>query len=759
MDKIKGKVLINSYKEHMKKTQFFNCFKASVLISLMFLPGILSAQEENLNVFQRWVEWSDGKNMLNHHLNDVAFSLLDKRDKEIAGLSTEQDWIARQKKVRETLMKISGPFPEKTPLNPKITGIVKKDGFKVEKIIFESMPGFYVTGCLFIPDGKGKKPAVLNVIGHTGIAFRAEGYQKMILHLVQKGFIVFAIDPVGQGERSQYWNFDTKQPDIALSATQHSYFGSQCLISGVSSGKYFIWDGIRAIDYLVTRKEVDPERIGVTGISGGGTQTAYISALDERVKASAPTCYITGFRRLLESIGAQDAEQNMYHMIKEGLTHADYIVARAPKPTVMVTTTRDFFSIQGARETFREVSGVFKAMGNEADMSMVEDDDDHALTLKNNTATVAFFQKYFNVPGDPEPGELKLLTQEELTVTPQGQMIPYLGGETVFSLNKTETQKLMDKLAESRKNPDAHLVKVLKDARELSGYVDPPAENNSVFRGRYRRGGYSVEMYSLKGNGNYVVPLLLFVPATGSKFSTIIYLHPQGKIADAAPGGKIEQLVKAGYMVAAPDVLGTGEVSPERPLYGEAGISQLFFQTVLTGTSIAGIQATDIGIVINFLKTRKDADMNNIAGMAFGEMGPSLLHAAAMNKSIKAIVLTGSPVSYRSIVMNQFYNRSFVNSSVAGALTAYDLPDLIAGMAPGRVMLSDPKDHMNETIGKKYSDKADPNAPGNQVQGAGNIDDLDYPVSVYEKKGAGKNLVIVTGYNDLVKSAGWCFGK
>lgn len=735
-------------------------FKIFLFVSsLLFPPALLYSQKEDLNVFTRWVEWTDGKNMLSHYLNDVAFEQLDKRDKKVEGLKTEQDWLEWQKKVKQDLEKITGPFPEKTPLNPKVTGIVKKEGYKVEKIIFESMPGFYVTGCLFIPDGKGRRPAILNVIGHTGIAFRAEGYQTMILHLVQKGFIVFAVDPVGQGERSQYWNNEKKEPDIPVSATQHSYFGSQCLISGVSSGRYFIWDGIRAIDYLLTRKEIDPERIGITGISGGGTQTAYISALDDRVKASAPTCYITGFRRLLESIGAQDAEQNMYHMVKEGLTHADYIIARAPKPTMMVTTTRDFFSIQGARETFKEVSGAFGALGKEDDMSMVEDDADHALTPKNNTETVAFFQKYFKIPGDPAPGEIKLLTEEELHVTPRGQLLPYIGGETVFTINKKETQLLMDKIAGSRKTADAHIEKVLQNARELSGYADPLSGNKVVFRGRYQRKGYAVEMYALQGNGNYIIPLLLFVPGSGSNFSSIIYLNPQGKSAAAAPGGEIEKLVTAGYLVAAPDVLGTGEVSPERPLYGDAGISQLFFQTVLTGKSIPGIQAGDINAVFSFLKNRKDVDGNKIAGIAIGELGPSLLHAAALNKSIMSVALSGSPVSYRSVVMNQFYNRSFINCSVPGALTAYDLPDLMASLAPRRILIQDPRDHMNQVIGREFFDKL--NAGGSLAQKIEDpiVNDFNFPFSFYHLKGADKNIAVVTGSEDIVKTADWCYGK
>jgi len=723
----------------MEKLQLLKWIRTAWFIIFLFC-GIdyISAQEENLNVMERWIEWSDGRNMLIHHLNDKAFAMLDIRDKEIAGLKTEEDWINRQKKVKKTLMKIVGPFPDKTPLNAKVTGVDKKEGYKIEKIIYESIPGFCVTGCLFIPDApRGKKPAILNVIGHTDIAFRSEGYQKMILHLVQKGFIVFAIDPISQGERSQYYDNDKKKSVIGMSVPEHSYFGNQCLINGVSSGRYFIWDGIRGIDYLISRKEVDPERIGVTGISGGGTLTAYISAFDERVKASAPTCYITGFRRLLESIGSQDAEQNIFHAVKNGITHADFILARAPKPTLMVTTTRDFFSIQGARETYNEVLEAYKAFGKGEDLSMVEDDDGHALTAKNNTATCAFFQKYLNMPGDPSPGEINILNPGELTVTTTGQISSHSGGETVFSINARETMKLVDKINDSRKNPEKHLAEVLTKAKELSGYTAYQAKAEPVFRGRYKRDGYSVEMYALQGQGNCIIPLLLFVPETGSNFASVIYLHPQGKITDAAPGGRIEQLVKKGYLVAAADVLGTGEVAPDNSFWG-AG----YFISTLTGISLPGIQAGDVGIVVDFLKSRKDIDQERIGAMAFDEMCPSLLHAAAFNKSLSCISLIGSLVSYRSAVLNQFYEGGFVKNFVPGALSAYDLPDLIGCVAPRRIVLVELKDQMKQIAAKELVDE-----------------ELKFPLTVYSQQNAANNIVIMPHTEDISSIADKCFIK
>jgi len=719
----------------MKKMLLIKSIKISLFIVLIiskayFVFGQEENLKENLNLFDNWIEWTDGNNMLVHHLNKQAFVYLDIRDKEIAGLKTKEDWINRQKKVKDILLKTVGPFPEKTPLNAKVTGIVKKEGYKIEKIIYESMPGFYVTGCLFIPDGiKGKRPAILFVSGHTQESFRYKEYQIMILNLVKKGFIVFGIDPVSQGERIQVYDPEKNASVIGPTTREHEYLGNQTLISGVSLARYFIWDGIRGIDYLLTRKEVDPENIGVTGQSGGGTQSSYIFAFDERIKAGAPVDYIIGLRRLLESIGPQDAEQNFYHGILNGLTHADLLEVRAPNPALISEGTRDFFSIQGARETYLEVRNAYKAFGTEENIGIQEDDFRHGYTVKLREGINAFFQKNLNLPGDPKDEHVTVLDPKELMVTTTGNIASsFENAETVFSINKKETQKLIDKIQNSRKNIESHLEGVQLKAKELSGYMAPQAEVKSVFRGRYQRDGYSVEMYALNGEGDYIIPLLLFVPKTGSKFSSVIYINPNGKISDAAVGGRIEQLVKEGYLVAAPDVIGTGETA------GRSNVAMLI------GRSIVGIQAGDVVRVANFLKSRKDVDINKIGAIAFDEICPTLLHAAVIDKSINSISLIGSLISYRSIVMNKFYDDSFSNYAVAGALTAYDLPDLIACMAPRKIALVDLKDQMKQPASKELIDE-----------------ELLFPHSVYSLKNVTKNLNILPSVEDIGSVVGWCF--
>lgn len=669
---------------------FPNLYKIFILIIIVNLTIVnrLYPQNEKDVIRDNWIQYSDAPNSLYHFLSGEAYKLLESRAREIAQIKTKEDLLQRQVKVRKIMWDILGQFPEKTPLNAKITGIIKKNGYHVENIIYESLPGFYVTASIFIPDNvKKPAPAILFCSGHSSGVYRLPLYQLPLLNLVKKGFIVLAIDPVGQGERLQYYSPEQGKSLIGSSTKEHSYPSIQVFLSGKSIARYFLWDGIRGIDYLVSRKEVDPKRIGVHGLSGGGTQTAYISALDERVAASAPAGYITSYRRLMESVGVQDGEQNFYHGISSGIDHADFLEVRAPKPTLIMATTRDFFSIQGSRETYLEVKRIYDLMDKPDDIEITESDFEHGYTKKNREAMYAFFQKYLRLPGNSVEEEVDFPTPKELQKTSTGQLSTSLGGETVFSLNYIETDKLVSELQVSRGDLVRHISRVMISAKELSGYHEPCEINDPVFTGRFLRDGYVVEKYFVKGEGDYIIPYLLMVPAKPID-KALIYLNPSGKSVEADSGGEIEWFVNNGFTVLAPDLIGIGEMGPGS-YKGDADIDSisynLLYTSTLIGRSIVGVRAGDVVRLIKLLK--KENNIREVYGVARKELSPVLLHAAAFEKEISRIALIEPYSSYRQIVMNRFYNPRFVYSTVPGALTAYDLPDLGASLAPRKLMM------------------------------------------------------------------------
>lgn len=323
-------------------------------IILFIIPALLAtpfsyAQDGGSSVFfvnrgkkQEWLSFPSKQDVLYQIISNAAFEQHENRKERISSLNTRSDWQKYQNEINQKLCASLSKF-KKTPLNPKITGTLVRDDVTIQKIIYESHPNFHVTASLFLPAKRQHPaPAIIYCAGHSELGFRSETYQHVILNLVEKGFIVLAYDPVGQRERLQYPDLESGKSIISSSTQEHAYAGVQTLLAGSSLSDYFIWDGIRAVDYLFTREEVDRDRIGITGRSGRGTQTAMIAACDDRILAAAPENYVTNFKRLFQAIGPQDAEQNPWFGIARGIDHADFIHARAPKPTLIISTTHDY---------------------------------------------------------------------------------------------------------------------------------------------------------------------------------------------------------------------------------------------------------------------------------------------------------------------------------------------------------------------------------------------------------------------------------
>jgi hypothetical protein len=708
-------------------------FSLNLIVFLIIFSSGAYSQDE-LDVLKirnmNWLKHSDISNSLYHHLTEEAYEILEARSEEVSKISSLPDWKERQQAVRNILQEITGPFPEKTALNARITGIVEKDGYRVENIIFESQPGFRVTSSLFIPDiAKAEKaPAVIYCSGHTVEGYRSPTYQHKIINLVKKGFIVFAFDPVGQGERLEYYDTETGRSAVGGPTLEHSYPGAQAFIAGRSLAGYMIWDGIRAVDYLITRPEVDHERIGITGRSGGGTQSAYIAALDERIYAAAPEAYITSFTRLLQSIGPQDAEQNLFNGIRHGIDHADLLAVRAPKPAMIIATTNDFFSIQGAREAFREVQAVYHAYGNPGNMEMVEDLEGHASTRKNREAMYAFFQKHLNNPGNNTDIEVDILSEKELMVTTTGQLSTSVGSETIFSLTARQAEILEENLVNSRKESGADKASIIKSAKELSGYRDPEKTGEPVYTGRILREGYRIEKYFVTGEGDYVIPYLMIIPDNpGSR--SLIYLHPEGKSADASPGGPVEWFVREGFTVLVPDLIGTGETGPGI-FRGDAfiqGVSyNAWFASMLIGRSITGIRASDVVRLTGLLYEYHGSE--EVYALAKAELSPVLLHAAAFEPSISRVALLDPLSSCHSLVTTRFYSPRFIHGAVPGMSGSYDLPDLAASLAPRVLMLANVVDGTGTTNDGENINK-----------------ELSVIRTAYQKKGSPGSLIIESG--------------
>jgi len=269
--------------------------------------------------------------------------------------------------LKQSVLEMIGGLPtSKTDLHASITGRVSGHGFHIEKLIYQSLPGLYVTALVYVPENNADlHPAILVPAGHS-----ANGkihYQELFQRLVQRGYLVISWDPVGQGERSQFWDAKAKKSRYNLICGEHAVMGNLAYLAGANLARWEVWDGMRAIDYLLTRTDVDPHRISITGTSGGGFQAALLGALDERIHVVVPSCYITSLpMRVANRIFTDpdsDPEQDLYGFISKGVDHAGLLLMMYPRPVMVAAVTLDFFPIQGAYKSFSEVREIYQRFG------------------------------------------------------------------------------------------------------------------------------------------------------------------------------------------------------------------------------------------------------------------------------------------------------------------------------------------------------------------------------------------------------------
>jgi hypothetical protein len=470
------------------------------------------------------------------------------------------------------------------------------------------------------------------------------------------------------------------------------------------------------------------------------------------VKVSIPCSWSTASRRQLETKGAQDAESEFYRGLAEGITLEDLIEVRAPKPALMTFTSRDeYLTLQGAQEAYQESKKAYEALGQKDNLQFSEDDSKHWMTLKIRNDMYAFFMKHFGIQGNANEIAADILDREELMVTPTGQATTFLGGDVIFDINKRETEVLLNDLDKSRKEVANHLNTVVAKAKQISGYIEPENYVASPFlNGRYQRDGYTVSKYGIKGEGNYVIPLLLFIPENvKDQQPALIYLHPDGKTAEGKTGGEIEQLVKKGYIVVAPDLPCMGELENKVDRYAEE------YTALMLSRSIPGIQAGDIIRVVEFLKTRPDVNPNAIGALAIRTMAIPLLHAAAFNTSIQHVVLVDPLISYRSVAMTRLHQLGLTSRpggnywhpydidfdwGVAGVLTAYDLPDLVGSVAPRKIILAGLQDATLQAASEALINE-----------------EMAFPRAAFIYKQAVNNLIIKSSNENLGAMVDECF--
>jgi hypothetical protein len=665
----------------------------TLFVALVVLPAVALA--DDLTVLPAAVDGIAPPQMMHAYLTRRVAEASDRRLAEYETFKTPEALISHQQRLRQFFFDQLGELPERTPLHGKTVGKQDRDGYRIEKILFESQPQHYVTAILYLPNSEPPYPGVLVPCGHSANGKARDLYQRMPILLAKNGMAALCYDPIDQGERHQLLDADGK-PLIASSTVGHCLTGVGAILLGRNTATYRIWDGLRAIDYLASRPEVDPKRIGCTGISGGGTMTSYLMALDDRIQAAAPGCYLTTFRRLLETIGPQDAEQNIFAQLAAGMDHADYILMRAPKPTLILTATRDYFDIGGSWDTFRQAKRWYARHGYAERVDLFETDDKHGFPQPMRVASARWMRRWLlGIDDAIEEIESPVAKDEDVWCTPRGETLLLDGARSVYDLNM-ELEAKQAKAREQfwRTTPPAQ---ALDEVRRICGVRPlkalPQVTPQKV--GSVNRDGYRIDKLLFQPEPGIALPALAFVPQKPSGQATL-YLHEAGKHADAGPGGPIEKLVREGHLVLAVDLRGIGETQvAEKKTYAvylgnewrEASVAYLL------GTSYLAMRAEDILVCARYLANASDSGKPNAVHLvSIGRVGPPALHAAALEpQQFASVRLKNCLVSWAKVVRTPLAKNQYVNL-VHGALKTYDLPDLLRAIPAEKRVVESPLD-------------------------------------------------------------------
>lgn len=609
-----------------------------------------------------------------------------------AALSTKAEAEAYVTDVRERIAKAFAPMPSaRTPLNAKVTGILDRDGYTVEKVIFESRPEFYVTANLYLPKERkgGKVPGVVGSCGHSANGKCEKAYQSFAQGLAKLGTACLIFDPIGQGERSQYVDAAGTLL-IKGSTTEHNHAGNQMELVGEFLGSWRAWDGIRALDYLLSRPEIDPRHVGITGNSGGGTMSTWLIGLERRWTMGAPACFVTTWRRNLENELPQDNEQCPPRALELELDHDDFLAAMAPKPVVILAQSRDYFDARGSEETYGRLRHLYRLLGAEENVKLHIGPDEHGYSQPNREAMYRFFNRLTGASAAAAEPALAIEEDKTLQCTPTGQVVLDPGSKTVFSFTKAKAERLkaareaaplpVDKLREA---VAASLRMPQRDPAKAPDYriLRPYGPKRGYPKAHWIH--YAVEsepglqaLCTVLLDAPHVAQLPA-APEGGGK--AVLWIAEQSSDVELREDPTLSELAATagvGTLLLACDVRGVGESLPvtagnqPHSYYG----SDYFYAAYATmlGRPYLGGKTHDVLRVVDLLASRGWKEIH-LAAKGKATLAAGL--AALLDERVKHVTLNQRLESWHSLAVEEHYQWP-LSHMLFGVLETWDLPEV-----------------------------------------------------------------------------------
>jgi len=610
--------------------------------------------------------------MVQEYYVDRLRQAREQRLARLASVRSRADVVALQRETRRKIRQSFGRFPRRTALNARTTGTVEHRCYTIEKVLFESRPGFLVSANLYVPKGlEGPAPCVLGTCGHSEDGKAAPIYQSFAQGLALKGFVVLIYDPISQGERVQYPNAEGRCR-LGL-CPEHNMVGHQQALVGEFFGAWRAWDGTRALDYLLSRPEADRGRVGLTGNSGGGTMTTWLCGLDDRFTMAAPGCFVTTLLANAENELPADVEQIPPRLVKLGLDEADFYVPFAPRPLILLTQENDFFDQRGAQEAYRTLKRLYRLLGAPNNIRIVTGPRGHGYSIELREAMYGFFGTHSGLTVPAKEAPLAIRTQQALSAARFGSVIK-AGSRRVLEFTRDRAEAL----AAGRKRASApDLRRIVRRRLVLPRRTGPP--HYRVLRPR-RVGTTTYQFYALETEPGIQAIVTMLAP-DGAAFRVprerrCALLVPHRGAYEDLTSRRLTRYLRGKGRVFGVDPRGVGEsmaATCNARDYLHPYDTEYFYNSlgILLGEPYLGRRVHDVLGTFDWLAAHDYREVHLI-GRGFGAVVALL--AAVVDSRPKTVTLINGLLSYGELTQVPIY-RWPASSMIPGALRAFDLPE------------------------------------------------------------------------------------
>jgi dienelactone hydrolase len=586
--------------------------------------------------------------------------------------TSKEDWEKRKQELRPLVLQDLGlaPLPERVPLDARVVATKEYDDYRLERIWFRTLPKVWASGWLYIPKGvQGKKhPAILNPHGHWNEGARHPVVQSRCIALAKKGFVALAVDSV----HVTHWPL------------------------GVCSVGMMTWNNMRALDYLESRPDVDATKLGCTGESGGGQQTMYLMALDDRIQAAVPAVLVSYFHRILFATEETHCFCNHVPFLLRHTDAPELVALFAPKPALYISVTGDW-TAQFPKEEYPHIQAVYAGLGHKDNVASRHYASGHDYSKPMREAMYAWFNKWLKGIEDPQaakepeiktesPEMLRRMDKPPADNRGEAGIIEYYRERRMFAEPVLSTswdwkvyQRIYTRNFGFLLYPDAGQSMTYMWQKEIT---------------KEKHGSYRFDKITYTGGMGLDIPALLFRPQReAAKMPVVIVLAAEGKACLLTKHKEfLDDLLQRGFLVFAPDVSFRGELQIHWDL-----------NTIIWGLPEAGLAARDVHRAVDVLEGCPDVDRKRIFCVGLGEMGVPALLSGIYRKQLSAVAADDFGTTYR---------QGREKPLLPQLLRYGDLPQVAALYAPKPLWLNraTPKEQYDFTR-KAYTAFADLNGP------------------------------------------------